>query len=35
MATKVIVSIPNEADYAVRIGQGILDDLGSKVAALG
>ena len=35
MATKVIVSIPNEVDYAVRIGSGILDDLGSKAAALG
>lgn len=31
MATKVMVSIPGERDYAVRIGAGILAGLGSHV----
>ncbi len=35
MATKVIVSLPNENDYAVRIGADVIDDLGVRVRALG
>ena len=35
MATKVIVSLPSERDYSVRIGAGVLDALGSAVASLG
>ncbi|MBR0406205.1 MAG: 3-dehydroquinate synthase [Eggerthellaceae bacterium] len=31
MATKVIVSLPGEEDYAVRIGQGVMDALGRDV----
>ncbi len=35
MATKVVVSLPSEKDYAVRIGAGVLEGLGTSVAALG
>lgn len=35
MATKVIVSLPNETDYDVRIGAGVLENLGAHVRALG
>lgn len=31
MATKVIVQIPGERDYAVRIGRGIIGDLGQNL----
>ena len=31
MATKVIVQLPGERDYAVRIGSGVLDALGRNV----
>ena len=31
MATKVIVQLPGEDDYAVRIGAGVLDSLGQNV----
>lgn len=34
MATKVIVQIPGEADYGVRIGEGILDALGENVRSI-
>ena len=33
-ATKVMVGIPGEEDYAIRIGEGVLDDLGRDVRAL-
>ncbi|MDO4502424.1 MAG: 3-dehydroquinate synthase [Coriobacteriia bacterium] len=33
-ATKVMVGIPGEDDYAIRIGEGVLDDLGRDVRAL-
>ena len=35
MATKVIVSLPSERDYPVRIGAGILDELGTSVLKQG
>ena len=31
MATKVIVQLPGEADYAVRIGSGVMDALGRNL----
>ncbi len=31
MATKVMISLPDEADYAVRIGAGVLDALGRNL----
>lgn len=31
MATKVIVSLPGEEDYAVRIGSGVIDSLGRNL----
>lgn len=34
MATKVVVQIPGERDYAVRIGAGILADLGRSLRAV-
>ena len=34
MATKVVVSIPGERDYAVRIGAGVLDSLGQNMRAV-
>ena len=34
MATKVIVSLPGEQDYAVRIGAGVMDALGRDVRAI-
>lgn len=33
MATKVIVRLPGEQDYAVRIGHGVMDSLGSDLRA--
>ena len=33
-ATKVIVNLPDEAPYDVRIGAGVLGGLGAHVAAL-
>ena len=34
MATKVVVSIPDERDYAVRIGTDVLDSLGQSMRAV-
>lgn len=34
MATKVIVSLPNDVEYDVRIGAGVLGDLGKSMAGV-
>lgn len=31
MATRIVVSLPGESDYSVRLGAGILDDLGENI----
>ena len=35
MATKVIVSLPGEDDYAVRIGAGVMSELGRNLREIG
>lgn len=35
MATKVIVQLPGEADYAVRVGGGIMEKLGQNLREMG
>ena len=35
MATKVIVQLPGEEDYAVRIGSGVMGKLGENLRAIG
>ena len=35
MATKVIVRLPGEEDYAVRIGPGVMDALGQSLREIG